>query len=984
MKRTALFFCSLISFCTASLAADVRQGLVSYWPLDSADFLSNITPDVVGGNNMQLYNIFDSSSLAAGKFGQCFTFDSSLQQCTFFTGDPAVDLGLPATRNPAYSVLLWVKGAGVGQSDLRYFCESAVTTGNNNPLYALGTQAGGTTTGTRIYLRNSTGGVLVDTTTTNAVLDSAWHHIAMVYNNGAFTFYVDGQTTYTNSYTADATGIWDTTSIGGIVRAAFGNFFTGSVDDLGVWARALSKDEIQSVMTSSIQTPVPHFAPAFSVNPSGNSAKLLVGDSFNLKAGVYGTRPMTYQWAKNGTNVDGANSATLSLTNLTASDSGDYTLIASNDQGTSTSGVAKVTISAVSPPNITNALVAYWPLDTVIGSKTPDLVSGYDMTLVNMTAANNVVSGKWGNAMKFDNASHTLLQRVDNPGETLPLYKNPDFSISMWVNGAANQTDRRIWSEGSTTSNNQLFNLGTAHTGADGTLDSYIRTDTGATADHKYTTALVFDDTWHNIVYVQRQAGTAVSSSIYVDGVLDPIALAPMNPLTLNTTTIGGILRSSASSWFSGLIDEVAVWNRALTTDEIQILQSTSITNPPSHLQPLAINGFTSDLPAVASGGSTALRWDVSKDVGQVKISPLPGDVTSATVVGVGSTNVSLTNSTTFVLSVTRGVDSLSATTSVAVVSGVAPGWSVLDNFDTYNAGPLNQTKWWLDLRGNSVQIGASNANRFITTLAADSDATLDLHGHTVAENQSATLFFRMTIPAVPDATTPIHLVGLTDKNARALSDLVATTGDAVAGGFGPAVYPIVTADPNSGTNAWFLGARNGIGAALDYNSSPLEPGATYDVWLEITNAPVNPDFQSDIFTVYLKKEGDSAREKVFENYLSDRDPSVIDVIIGGMQPNLDKLVVAGDDAATSAQFDDFYIGAGTLSTLPIGVGQSSGPLPPLTVTQANGKVTITWTAGTLQSAAEVSGPWSNVTGGTTSPYSFTPANAHQFFRTTQ
>jgi hypothetical protein len=389
-------------------------------------------------------------------------------------------------------------------------------------------------------------------------------------------------------------------------------------------------------------------------------------------------------------------------------------------------------------------------------------------------------------------------------------------------------------------------------------------------------------------------------------------------------------------------------------------------------------------LPAVASGGSTALRWDVSKDVGQVKISPLPGDVTSATVVGVGSTNVSLTNSTTFVLSVTRGVDSLSATTSVAVVSGVAPGWSVLDNFDTYNAGPLNQTKWWLDLRGNSVQIGASNANRFITTLAADSDATLDLHGHTVAENQSATLFFRMTIPAVPDATTPIHLVGLTDKNARALSDLVATTGDAVAGGFGPAVYPIVTADPNSGTNAWFLGARNGIGAALDYTSSPLEPGATYDVWLEITNAPVNPDFQSDIFTVYLKKEGDSAREKVFENYLSDRDPSVIDVIIGGMQPNLDKLVVAGDDAATSAQFDDFYIGTGTISTLPVGLGQSSGPLPPLTVTQANGKVTITWTAGTLQSAAEVSGPWSNVSAGTTSPYSFTPANAHQFFRTTQ
>lgn len=983
MKRTFPFFCALFTLAGTCLAADVRQGLVSYWPLDSADFSLNLTPDVVAGNNLQLNNIADSRVLAPGKFGQCFTFDSSLQQCAFFTGDATVDSGLPATRNPAYSVLLWVKGNGAGQSDLRYFCESDVADANNNPLYALGTQTAGANSSTRIYLRNSTGGVLVDATPTNAVLDASWHHVAMIYNNGAFSFYVDGQTSYTNTYASDTSGIWDTTSIGGIVRASLGNFFSGSVDDVAVWARALSPDEIRSVMTNSLQTPVPNFAPAFSVNPSGSTG-LLAGDSFTLNAGVYGTRPMTYQWTKNGTNVAGAITPILSLSNLTASDSGDYALVASNAQGNTTSSVAKVTIGSFAAPNITNGLVAYWPLDTVIGSKTPDLVSGFDMTLVNMTAANNVVSGKWGNAMKFDNASHTLLQRIDNPGEALPIYKSPDFSISMWVNGAANQTDRRIWSEGSTTSNNQLFNLGTAHTGADGTLDSYIRTDTGATADHKYTTALVFDDTWHQIVYVQRQAGTAVSSSLYINGVLDPIALAPMKPLTLNTTTIGGILRSSASSWFSGLIDEVAVWTRALSPEEIQILQTTSITNPPSHLQPLAINGFKSDFPAVVSGGSSVLRWDVSKDAGQVKISPAPGDVTSVTVVGVGTTNVTLTNGTSFVLSVTRGVDSLSATTSVAVVSGVAPGWAILDNFDTYNAGPLNLTRWWLDLRGNSVQIGASNANRFMTTLNADSDATLDLHGKTVFENQSATLFFRMTVPVVPDATTPLHLVGLTDKNARSLSDLVTTSGATVGGGFGPAVYPIVTTDPASGTNAWFLGARNGIGAALDFSPLPLEPGATYDVWLEITNAPVTPDFQSDLFSVYLKKEGAGAREKIFDNYVSDRDPSFVDVIIGGMQPNLDKLVVAGDDAATSAQFDDFYLSTGTNSTVPVALGQSSGPLPALAITRASGQIQITWAAGTLQSASDITGPWSNVTSATSSPYSFTPGSSQQFFRATQ
>jgi hypothetical protein len=399
-------------------------------------------------------------------------------------------------------------------------------------------------------------------------------------------------------------------------------------------------------------------------------------------------------------------------------------------------------------------------------------------------------------------------------------------------------------------------------------------------------------------------------------------------------------------------------------------------------LQPLAVNFFKSDLPAVVSGDSTLLRWDVSKDATLVSISPNPGDVTASTVSGTGSASVTLTNNTTYVLKVSRGNDSISATTSVAVVTGVAPGWALLDNFDLYNPGPLNATKWWLDLRGNSVQI---STNHSMTTLAADSDASLDLHGHTISENQAGTLFFRMTVPStIPDTATPLQVVGLTDKNARSFSDLVATTGDAVAGGFGPAVYPLVGVDPNAGTNAFFLGVRNGIGGIMEYSPSPLEPGATYDVWLEVTNAPAVPDFQSDLFSVYIQKEGETSRAKIFENYSSDRDPSYVDVIIGGMQPDLDKLVVAGDDATTSAMFDDFYLSSGFNSTVPIAAGQNTGPLPALVISQAGGQIQVTWSGGTLQSATSVTGPWSPVTGAASSPYSFTPSGTQQFFRATK
>src|SRR3569623_2818444 len=107
MKRIAFLLIGLsMPGVISSFAADVREGLISYWPLDTLDLTQNITPDVVAGNNMQLYDITDSSVLKPGKFGQAFSFDAALQQACYFTADPSVDTGLPATRNTAYSILL--------------------------------------------------------------------------------------------------------------------------------------------------------------------------------------------------------------------------------------------------------------------------------------------------------------------------------------------------------------------------------------------------------------------------------------------------------------------------------------------------------------------------------------------------------------------------------------------------------------------------------------------------------------------------------------------------------------------------------------------------------------------------------------------------------------------------------------------------------------------------------------------------------------
>jgi hypothetical protein len=722
--------------------------------------------------------------------------------------------------------------------------------------------------------------------------------------------------------------------------------------------------------------------------PLVGATNLVAGDSWTFSAGPIGDEPLTFQWYKDAQPLPGANTPGLAFAYLDPTNAGQYQLFITNAIGYATSTVASLSFHAFAPDSITNRLISYWPLDTVLGTKTVDLVSSYDMTLNNLSGA-NIVAGKWNNAFQF-NGTNSLLSRIDNAGDALPIYQHPDFSVSLWVNGFT-QTDRRAFSEGSTTAGNPLLNVGTHNGGTDGTVDIYIRNDAGTvlTGDHRHSVAWAYDGSWHNIIYVQRDIGGGTQKGqVWVDGVLDPVVISPPpRPLTPNTTTIGGILRAAPSAWFNGLIDEVAVWNRALSPGEIGILQVTAVTNPPTRLQPLAISSFKADLPAVVSGGSSVLRWDVSKDASQVTISPL-GDVTSQTSVGIGSRSITQNVATTYVLTVNRGIDSLSATTSVGVVTGVSAGWKILDNFDQAQLGNLFASGYWNDTSGNGGQVVSVNGNRALRATSAGI-SFLQLRGLSIQETQSCTLFFRV-IAGATNAAGVTNIVGLTDKSQRSYADEYEN--------IGTVLYPTPFTNDliAATTNGWYLGARNGDGAPGANASSPidylgsqplpqtaLEFGAVYNVWMDVTNAPLG-DFLSDIFTVYIQKEGGAPRAVLFQDYLSDRDLFFVDPVLGGILPVLDKLVVMGNSATLSAVFDDFYLSApGYNATIPKAytVGLQPGPL---SIAKSGNQLQITWTDGTLQSSTNVSGPYVDVPGNPISPYLVAPSGVGTFYRSRQ
>ena len=90
------------------------------------------------------------------------------------------------------------------------------------------------------------------------------------------------------------------------------------------------------------------------------------------------------------------------------------------------------TLSCNINAQLRDGLVAHWPLDSISGETTPDVVSGYDMELTNLDDS-NVVEGKFGSAFSFSSDDQTILTRAHEEGEDLPINQHESFTISFSI-----------------------------------------------------------------------------------------------------------------------------------------------------------------------------------------------------------------------------------------------------------------------------------------------------------------------------------------------------------------------------------------------------------------------------------------------------------------------------------------------------------------------------------------------------------------------
>jgi hypothetical protein len=90
--------------------------------------------------------------------------------------------------------------------------------------------------------------------------------------------------------------------------------------------------------------------PVFTTQPTGQT--VTAGATVTFVAAASGAPSPAYQWKKDGAVLSGATSVTLTLSGVTSTQSGSYTVVATNAAGSATSNAAVLTVKAatVSPP----------------------------------------------------------------------------------------------------------------------------------------------------------------------------------------------------------------------------------------------------------------------------------------------------------------------------------------------------------------------------------------------------------------------------------------------------------------------------------------------------------------------------------------------------------------------------------------------------------------------------------------------------------
>lgn len=158
-------------------------------------------------------------------------------------------------------------------------------------------------------------------------------------SNVTFSVSATGTAPLTYRWKRDASvvaGATNTTlTLSNVVPGVAGNYVAIISNSAGAVTSAVAVLTVQNVGPTIVQQPV--------------SQSVTDGTNVSFSASASGTRPMAYQWARDGVNIPDATNDTLALSNITFDAEGNYSVTASNIAGVAASAVAVLTVVPLAP-----------------------------------------------------------------------------------------------------------------------------------------------------------------------------------------------------------------------------------------------------------------------------------------------------------------------------------------------------------------------------------------------------------------------------------------------------------------------------------------------------------------------------------------------------------------------------------------------------------------------------------------------------------
>jgi hypothetical protein len=816
-----------------------------------------------------------------------------------------------------------------------------------------------------------------------------WSFVACVItptNAILYLFNTNGQYSATNNV-AHANGLWgNETMIGddpNSITVPQNRAFNGVIDEVAVFNRSLTGAELGDLYKKGLG--VSALPPVITVQPL--PLALMAGRTARFSVLASGDAPLTYQWRTNGVNlsdggnVAGAASPALTVSPVGLTDAADYDVVISNGAGSITSSVANlsVIVSNATPIPYEARLrganpIAYWRFNEAAGG-----TNSYDYWGGNILANTNVALGVPGpippeysgvepsnTGAQFDSGQNS------SAASSVRMMNNLfQFSIVGWfrIPGGNWPVGQRVGLFGQ----NDVMEFGYHGNGTDGMPQIGIFTPRGSVFLNQSTNVL--PDTWYLIAAV----GTSTNLNLYLASTNGAGGIKVVQNTVNHNASVhygaslfpfrvgGGGILDVTGNFLSGFVDEVAVFNRAISSSEFSDLFGAAFSGgdlPPTiSAEPVSQTlyaGRTATFTVTAVGTSPQYRWRK----GGVPLSD-GGNISGATTPTLTITNVSAANEGVYEVLITNRVASItSAPVSLTVITPT-PG-----SFEAALIG-LNPVAYYRLNETNDPSGGIAPANDF-------------WGGHNGTYGVAAQNAFN----GIAGPTNPPY-VGFGTVNGALRPTLntaeswvtasplgISTNVLTIIAWVNPATYVdragfVFYRAGQAATGINFIGAGN-----LNYHW--LDNAATYN-WDSGLNVPLNQ--WSMVVLVAEANQGTM--------YLVNANGmlSAVNPVANAVRAFTDNVRIGGDPNNVNRTFDgtidevaifSYALTAGQIQQLynaAVGITPVS-----LTIQQLGGNVILTWPQGKLLEADEVTGPWTT-NQAATSPYTNAPSAARKFYR---